>query len=226
MRTRWGVAGGMGALASAEFAKTIYQYNTPAIEQNAPVVILLSDPTMPDRTQAFLNSSTEVVLNRLLDQLAQLQRLKVDKIVLCCVTLHYTWPQIPDALRKRIVSLIDVTLSEVIERRQMQLLLCSKGTRAAAIFENHERWPEAKDYVVLPEDDDQELIHTWLYQYKQPGDAKLIAPHLDALLGRYHADSFIAGCTELHLFTKHLVETNSGPAFIDPLLTIAQRFIT
>src|SRR5215467_14089171 len=154
MSTRWGVAGGMGALASAEFAKTIYEYNTPAVEQDAPVVILLSDPTMPDRTEAFLNGSTEVVLNRLLEQLAQLQRLEVDKIILCCVTLHYTSPQIPEELRKLIISLIDVTLSEVIERRQKQLLLCSKGTRAAAIFENYERWREAMDYVVLPEDDD------------------------------------------------------------------------
>src|SRR5215218_1403343 len=122
MRTRWGIVGGMGALASADFARTIYECNGAEKEQDGPIVILLSDPTMPDRTEAFLNGSTTVVVDKLVEQLTNLKELGADKIVLCCVTLHYTLPQIPVELRRSIVSLIDVAPAQVIVRKQKQLL--------------------------------------------------------------------------------------------------------
>jgi len=225
MRTRWGIVGGMGALASADFARTIYECNVTKNEQDGPVVILFSDPGMPDRTEAFLNGSTSVLVERLVEQLTDLKDLGVDKIVLCCVTLHYTLPHIPVELRRSIVSLIDVALAQVIDRQQRQLLLCSTGTRAAAIFESHDLWREASDYIVWPDEHDQKLIHEWLYRYKQPGDVALMAPHVESLLAKYNAESFIAGCTELHLFTRRLRETNSAMRFVDPLITIAERFI-
>ncbi len=225
MRTRWGIVGGMGALASADFVRTIYECNVTKNEQDGPIVIMVSDPNMPDRTEAFLNGSTSVLVDRLVEQLRDLKQLGVDNVVLCCVTLHYTLPHIPPELRRSIVSLIDVALAQVIDRRERQLLLCSTGTRAAAIFESHDLWREASDYIVSPDEDDQKLVHELLYEYKQPGDVALIAPKIESLLARYGAESFIAGCTELHLFTRRLRETNSTIKFVDPLITIAERFI-
>lgn len=225
MRTRWGIVGGMGALASAEFARTIYECNVTMNEQDGPIVILFSDPTMPDRTEAFMNGSHNVLVERLVGQLTDLKNLGVDKIVLCCVTLHYTLPHLPLELRRSIVSLIDVALAQVIDRKQRQLLLCSSGTRAASIFQSHELWNEAREYIVTPHEPDQTRIHEWLYHYKRPCDVKLLGPKIESLLARYGAESFIAGCTELHLFTRHLRETNSALDFVDPLITIAERFI-
>ena len=225
MRTRWGIVGGMGALASADFARTIYECNVTKNEQDGPIVLLFSDPTMPDRTEAFLNGSTSVLVQRLAEQLMDMKHLGVENVVLCCVTLHYTLPHLPPELRRSIVSLIDVALAQVIDRKQRQLLLCSTGTRAAAIFESHDLWGEASSYIVSPDEHDQKLIHEWLYRYKQPEDVTLIVPKVEALLRRYDAESFIAGCTELHSFTRHLRGTNSAMKFVDPLITIAERFI-
>jgi aspartate racemase len=215
----------MGALASADFARTIYECNPTENEQDGPIVIIFSDPTMPDRTEAFFNGSTSVLVDRLVEQLMALKHLGVDKIVLCCVTLHYTLPHIPTELRTSIVSLIDVALAQVIDRRQRQLLLCSAGTRAAAIFESHDLWREASEYIVRLDEHDQKLIHEWLYRYKKPGDIEKIAPEIETLLTRYDAESFIAGCTELHLFTRSLRETSPAMKFVDPLITIAERFV-
>ena len=225
MKTRWGIVGGMGALASADFVRTIYECNVTKDEQDGPMVILFSDPSMPDRTEAFLNGSVSVLVDRLVEQLMDLKHLGIDKIVLCCVTLHYTLPHLPLELRRSIVSLIDVALAQVIDSKQRQLLLCSTGTRRAAIFESHDLWGEASNYIVSPDEHDQKLIHEWLYLYKQPGDVTLIAPQIETLLTRYEAESFIAGCTELHLFTRRLRETNSAMKFVDPLITIAEQFI-
>lgn len=224
MRTRWGIVGGMGALASAEFVRSIYECNPTSNEQDGPIVILFSDPRMPDRTEAFLNGSTSIVVDRLVEQLRDLKDLGVDKIVLCCVTLHYTLPHLPIELRRSIISLIDVALAQVIDRKQRQLLLSSAGTRAAAIFERNELWREASEFIAVPHENDQNLIHEWLYQYKQPADVKQLAPKIQSLLARYSVDSFIAGCTELHLITRHLRETKATMKFVDPLMIIAERF--
>ena len=53
MKAVWGIMGGMGGLASAEFVRTIYEYNAREIEQDSPVLILYSDPTFPDRPQCY-----------------------------------------------------------------------------------------------------------------------------------------------------------------------------
>jgi aspartate racemase len=55
----------MGPLASAEFVKTIYEYNLASREQEMPACILLSDPTIPDRTEAIQNGAEEKVVARL-----------------------------------------------------------------------------------------------------------------------------------------------------------------
>ncbi|MCB1034320.1 MAG: hypothetical protein KDD47_10865, partial [Acidobacteria bacterium] len=53
-RPVWGIVGGLGPLASAEFLLTIYEQYTDVAEQEMPVCLVISDPTFPDRTTRFL----------------------------------------------------------------------------------------------------------------------------------------------------------------------------
>ena len=66
-----GIVGGMGALASAEFVKTIYEFSADRREQDSPIVMLSSDPTFPDRTEMLLRGARDVLLDRLIDSLNQ-----------------------------------------------------------------------------------------------------------------------------------------------------------
>lgn len=223
MKAVWGIVGGMGGLASAEFARTIYEYNARESEQDSPVLILYSDPTFPDRTQAFFANAQESVSELLADRLEKLYQLGATRVVLCCVTLHYTLPKLPTPLRSGIISLIDVTLSGVLKAQRRQLLLCSNGTRAARIFQEHEHWPRAADYIVWPDEADQRLIHRMLYQYKLADHAQPLIPHLAYLLNKYQVDSFVAGCSELHMAAKYLLRHQPGYEFIDPLMEIARN---
>ena len=52
-------------MASAEFLKTIYEYGIGENEQDAPIVVMYSDPTFPDRTDSFLAGEDELLLARL-----------------------------------------------------------------------------------------------------------------------------------------------------------------
>jgi aspartate racemase len=224
MKAVWGIMGGMGGLASAEFVRTIYEYNAREIEQDSPVLILYSDPTFPDRTQAFFDNAQESISALLAERLEKLYQLGSTRVVLCCVTLHYTLPKLPAPLRNGIVSLIDVALGGVLKAQHRQLLLCSSGTRAARIFQEHEHWPRAADYIVWPDEADQRLIHRVLYQYKLADDSQPLIPHLGYLQDKYRVDSFVAGCSELHMVTKYLLRQHPQKyEFIDPLMEIARN---
>lgn len=223
MTVALGVLGGMGCLASAEFTRTIYELNVREREQDSPLVILLSDPGFPDRTQTFADGDIAGLVSLLGRRLSQLYALGATRVVLGCVTLHYALPLLPAELRGGVLSLVDVTLAHVAESGRRQLLLCSSGARASRVFEGHEGWPHVEGQVVLPDEEDQRFVHSMLYRYKVEVGEQPLLPYLEGLLEKYDADSFIAGCSELHMLTNYLRRRPTAPRFIDPLLIVAQN---
>jgi len=188
--------------------------------------MLYSDPTFPDRTETLIAGFDDLLLEPLVEALRQLERLGVNRIVICCVTLHHLLPRVPHSLRSRIWSLIDVVFEQVIESGQRHLLLCTKGTRQLGIFQFHQQWAAAHELLVLPDEDDQQLIHGLIYQIKKNDDVDRLIPIINTLLSKYAVNSFIAGCTEIHLLAKHF---QSAPrevrerGCIDPLIIIARE---
>src|SRR5438105_2614603 len=191
-----GILGGMGPLASAEFLKTIYEFNVSGPEQKAPACILYSDPSVPDRTQAIISGSEDLMLGRLTTALEGLVQLRVGKIVIACVTSHHLFSKLPAHLSAKIISLVDLIIAEVLRSQTKSLLLCSNGTRKKQLFEHHQQWSEAREFIVLPSDDDQTTVHDLIYQLKMNGSTYDAMETVFALLDRYHVDSFIAACTE------------------------------
>jgi aspartate racemase len=222
-----GVVGGLGPLASAEFLKTIYECSLAGCEQESPIVMLLSDPTFPDRTSEFLHQSYDDLLVRLIESLYRLRELGVSKIVICCITFHYLLPRVPHELREQIISLLDVIFERIMILRKRHLLICSNGSRKMQVFQSHVGWEAAKEFFVLPDEEDQEAIHELIYgQIKSNKDVHALLPTFKALMAKYEVDSFIAGCTEIHLPAKHFEFTNGnhkGYGCVDPLTIIARE---
>ncbi|MFP4220443.1 MAG: aspartate/glutamate racemase family protein [Phormidium sp.] len=222
-RSILGVLGGIGPLASAEFIKTIYEYTLGEREQESPIALLYSDPTFPDRTQSLLAQEEDELLRQLIRSLEQMKEFGVAKIVICCITSHHLFNKYPPHLKEMLISLIDVTLNRVIETRKQHLLVCTKGTRKLEIFEKHPLWNQAKDYVVLPKGDDIDKIHEVIYQIKQNYDLEELVPVFEQLLDKYGVESFIAGCTEIHLFSKYFSCHHTSYHSVDPLIVIAEE---
>jgi aspartate racemase len=219
-----GVLGGMGPLASAEFLKTIYEFDMGEREQESLPVIMYSDPTFPDRTEALLSGSYGPLVDQLEESLHRLLEFGVSRIVICCITIHHLLPLLPAYFTTRIVSLLDVIFEEVRRRRERQLLICTTGTRRLGLFEGHSEWDELKNLFVLPDDQDQHSIHELIYDIKRNCNINEIIPRIESLLLKYEADSFIAGCTELHLVSKsfpYLGKNRNGSGCVDPLILIA-----
>ncbi|MEK6283060.1 MAG: amino acid racemase [Acidobacteriota bacterium] len=221
-----GIVGGIGPLASAEFLKTIYERSQGESEQASAKVVMYSDPTFPDRTETLLAGADAVLLEKLIEALECLRRLSVSRIVICCVTIHHLLPRLRDDLREPIWSLLDLIFRHVSLSRERHLLLCSSGTRKLGVFQNHAQWQALKDQFILPDEDDQTLIHQLIYRIKQRHDPRRLIRTLECLLAKYKANSFIAGCTEIHLLAKHYEKENGSRreyGCVDPLTIIAKE---
>lgn len=222
-----GIVGGMGPLASAEFVRTVYEYGLGEREQLSPAVLLYSDPTFPDRTDAFMSGNDAPLLEKLVDVITRLDRLGAEKIVICCMTIHYLVPRLPEALRSKILSPLDEIFESLEQSPKESLLICSTGTRKLGLFENHAKWARLGGKILLPSETDQELIHRDLiYPMKLNPELSESFPVLDSVLKKYKVDSFIAGCSEIHMLAKAFRASKEyGPFYscVDPFMTIARR---
>jgi aspartate racemase len=221
-----GVVGGVGPLASAEFLKTIYERNLDGCEQMSPRVLLYSDPTFPDRTETLLAGLDDLLLARLVEAIDSLDRLGASRIVVCCVTLHHLLPRLPPSTGRRVWSLIDVVFEQLLRSQKRHLLFCTNGTRKLQIFERHRQWTAGRDFLALPDEADQRSIHDLIYRIKSNHEVSRLIPNIEALLSKYGVDSFVAGCTEIHLLAKRFAATGADGrerGCIDPLTIIAKE---
>jgi len=225
-----GVLGGMGPLSSAEFLTTIYEQGMDKREreQDAPAVIVYSDPTFPDRTEALLQGKEGMILEQLTTALHRLCGFGVSKIVICCMTIHYLLPALSAELRKRIISLLDVIFTRIEQIGSKNLMICSHGSRALNLFQRHEQWGRVKGLVVFPDDRDQRRIHDLIYEIKKNRLIPETARYLETLCSRYEVSSFIVGCSEIHLPAKRFFSLEGDKQkydCVDPFMIIAQQFV-
>ncbi len=220
----WGILGGMGPLASNEFLNNIYQLSLGRTEQDMPRVILVSDPSVPDRTTAIKAGHIQQVARPLQELIVRLGEMEVDHIVIACVTAHFFLPYLllPPSISQRMISLISVVCESLRKDAQKYLLLRTSGTRDARIFEDHPGWNKVSSQVCVLDDKDQETVHhKYLYQLKKRAVNTDELKLLTQLKEKYQVEGFIAGCTEVHLHTRDLLA--NGIRMIDPLYILAQR---
>jgi aspartate racemase len=218
-----GIVGGMGPLASSEFLRTLYRLHLAEPEQGSPRCILDSDPTFPDRTEMIREGRVDLLAERLGQTVRNLLAAGASRVVIACVTVHCALPLVPEPERRRVVSLLDLVIDELLAAGSAPfLLLATSGTRAARIFESHERWGEVADRVAFLNEQDQERLHSWVYRLKAGDPGEACRDWLASLPGRYGAAGLVFGCTELHLLRAGFEGSEGGPRILDPLWTAAR----
>lgn len=224
MREVVGIVGGLGPLASSRFLATIYRSFRDVPEQETPRILLLSDPTFPDRTEHFLRGEEEEILARATEATRNLLALGADHILFCCYTIHRIAPRLPAEVRKRLVSLVDIAIDAALGRQGDILLLCTNGTRKLGLFESAHHWPQLAGRVRLPNDEEQQVVHDTIYTLKKNCDPAAAQRRLALALCAHKVDYWLLGCTELHLLSS----TRSGDfasrdvALLDPLDHVAE----
>lgn len=227
MRKALGILGGLGPLASADFVLSIYEQNVGKTEQEAPVVVLYSDPSFPDRTEAFLQGNEHLLVARLQAALERLSACDVTCFTIACVTIHYLLPRLSRRLQEKTISLIDIILDGVVASQQSALLLSTTGTRRMRVLEQNEHWPEAAPYVVFPDNQDQQTLHQYIYGHiKANTTYDPLISFLGGLRRKYGVEQMIAGCTELHRVSRKIASCPDRlpVKIIDPLMILAHDY--
>jgi aspartate racemase len=212
-----GVVGGMGPLASARLLQTVYTLGAAADEQQAPRILLWSDPLVVDRTEAIESGRLDELRHALAHSVGWLVNAGASRVLIACLTAHAVLGDLPSKLAERCVSLVEVVFGELATLSEPHLLLCSRGTLRSGLFAAYQGQPALAPLVEL-KDPDQDELHEHIYRLKRNADPAPTAALIRALLRRYGVRAFVAGCTELHMVTG-LVDAPG----VDPMLLVARR---
>lgn len=217
-----GVLGGMGALASAAFVSTLYRHNPAPTEQGQPIILLRSNPQIPDRTTALFEGRHAELTAAIEQELDLLRASGADRMVICCITAHAIWPRLSEQARARTISLLDALFDTPELGARRRLVLCTEATRKLGLVQDHPAFARFADQLVFTDAAGQVAIHKIIYQLKHGAQPASTLSTLIKLAEDAGATGFVAACTEMHL----LGELPESFDMIDPLTTIAQRLTT
>lgn len=130
-----GVLGGMGPAASAEFLKVFARLCPASKDQEHPVVMMLADCDIPDRSTAIFGKG-ESPAPQLKKDLLQLVEWGADILAVPCNTAHYFINDFLDEIPVPFVHIIEETVKEA-QRRSPEgaWMLSTKGTRKTGLYQ-------------------------------------------------------------------------------------------
>lgn len=219
----WGILGGMGPLASAEFLRNINSSAIGLPEGAMPNLIYSSFPDLPDRTK-FLKGNKEIVLaERLNLLLANMMDIGATRLVLCCYTAYAVSHLFAPRVRKSLFSLTSLAVSAIRRNKKDALILCSLGARDSGIFQSERSWAEASRYAIFPSSPDLTLLHDIIYEMKLGLAPQKALPEIMHIGKKYGANQWLIGCSELHMLSKYKRDQPGLDRieFIDPLMDTA-----
>lgn len=224
MKSKIGIIGGMGPLATTIFMKMVID-NTNAItdQENVPMVIL-NDTETPDRTDFLLGKSDNNPLPNLMNDIKMLERIGCTDIAMICNTAHAFYDVLQKNNNVNIINMIDLTLKECKKRGFNKLgLLATKGTIKTKIYETFNNYDLE---LIIPSDDIQEIIESYIYNYVKK-NVVVSNENFTKLLNYFYelgCDGVIMGCTELSVIFDYL-NLQKDKKIIDSTLELSKEVI-
>lgn len=132
-----GVLGGMGPAASAEFLRILAAKAPAATDQEHPVIYMISDSRIPDRSSAILGKGADP--SPLLRQdLLSLAQMGADLLAVPCNTAHYFIDKFRGELPVPLIHIVEATA--LAARRLSESgswLLCTLGTLRSGLYQQY-----------------------------------------------------------------------------------------
>ncbi|GHV04800.1 aspartate racemase [Clostridia bacterium] len=214
MRTL-GVIGGMGPEATARFYELFTTLDDAACDQDRPDAIIISRPSIPDRTRHLLGLSGDDPAPHIVQAAQQLAAMGADCAAIPCLTSHCYLPRILPELKLPLIDMVKATTEAVAQRRVG--LLATDGTVQTGLF-------AALD-PILPGADGQrqlmKIIYEQLKTRKSPFSVDALLSIADELF-ESGAEVVLLGCTELSLAARD-PKIGGDTRFVDPLKLLARR---
>lgn len=221
-----GVLGGMGPAATVDFFNKLVQSTPASRDQEHLRVVIWSDPTVPDRTEALQGRAPDPT-PWLLDGARRLQEIGATHIAIPCNTAHAFVPSLAARIGIPIVHMIDAVarrLTRGASTVRRVGLLATTGTVESGLYQD---WLERRGIeVVFPPPGRQAALMSAIRAIKggRRGvtEAQVLAVVAHELVDGAGAEAIIAGCTEIPLcLTQEQVEV----PLVDPARVLAEAMV-
>lgn len=220
-----GVLGGMGPAATADFYSKLVEATPATRDQDHRRVIIWSDPTVPDRTEALQGAAPDPT-PWLLHGARRLREAGATHIAIPCNTAHAFVPGLNERVGIPIVHMID-EVARALAGRSPRIrragLLATNGTVGSGLYQD---WLHRHDIeLVLPDPAQQETVMATIRAIKSgrrgPADVGALAVVADQLVAG-GAQAVIAGCTEIPL---GLTDQQVTVPLVDPARVLADAMV-
>lgn len=223
-----GVLGGMGPAATADFYRKLVEATPAHRDQDHLRTLIWSDPSIPDRAEAFLRGGPSPVRG-LIAGARLLEESGADFIAVPCNTAHLFL----GAVRRRagipVLDMIGSTVGEILTAGSgaepppgAVAVLGTAATMASGIYTD--RLIGNGVAVLHPRDAEQHAVIAAITAVKA-GEIErgvgLLAPVLEAL-ARSGATRVVTACTELPILSERI---DAGPQIVDPTAALARACV-
>lgn len=123
-----GIIGGLGPLATARFYEKIVRLTPAKEDQDHFDTLIFSRASIPKRVEYILGESEDSPLPALIDTAKRLEAAGAQVLIMPCITAHYFYEDISNAIETEILDAAALTISELKKRSLHKV--CLLGTRA------------------------------------------------------------------------------------------------
>ena len=197
-----GVLGGMGSAASAEFLRILADKAPAITDQEHPIVYMLADSEIPDRTEGILGLGPDPS-EQIYDDLVQLAKMGADILAVPCNTAHYFIDRFDKPLPLPLIHIIDETVKAAGKMNQEGVwMLSTIGTWKTGLYQTYAQKQNLP--LFFPDDKQRELIHKSIMEVKanRLEDAGKLCKTIVEELWAIKELPIMLACTELPLAYK------------------------
>lgn len=206
-----GVIGGLGPMATVYYLELLTRMTDAAKDQEHPRIFLESLPDIPDRTAYVLDHTAEDPAPVMSAAAKALQDLGAELLTIPCITAHYFYDQIAEAVTIPILHLPRCVAQDIARKGIHTVgILTTTGTAQSGIFEA-EFADAGVDTILLDAEHQDSLMQIIYGQIKKGTDInwQRYLELSDYLLDR-GAEKLVLGCTELPLLKKDIRQAENS----------------
>lgn len=194
-----GIIGGLGPLATVKFMELINE----RIDDDNVEIVVINDPTTPDRTSYILDNSKDNPVYKILYMVKKLEMANCSVIVMPCNTASYFYKEIKNATDIHFINIVLETVKYLAEKKIKKVgLLATKGTIKSKIYED--LLNEYGIECIIPNNQEQDIVQEVIYDgVKSNKDISLDDFYeVSNRLKKEGCEKIILGCTELSALRK------------------------
>ncbi len=224
MKDSIGVIGGMGPLASQLFYKMVIEHTHAQKDQDHINMIILSDASMPDRTEAILSGHYDEPYHQLLEDVRLLESCGCKAIGITCNTSHFFVDMIKDKINIPIIHMIRETAADISRLCPGELIgiMATDGTIKTELYQKALK--EQGLRVFTPSEDIQKEVMYQIYDRIKNGQSYDAASwcRIETEYRKAGCGKVVLACTELSVIKA---DEGLGDWYVDPMEILARRVI-